>query len=350
MAEHRVSRRLFASSALLLVAGLLSSVPTSASQAQQVVNIYTTREPGLAAPLFEAFTKATGIEVKSIFIKDGLAERVKAEGATSPADVLMTVDVGNLLDVVDAGVTQPVETAVLKAAIPANLRDPAGNWYALSLRARLVYTAKDVVKLDAITYEDLADPKWKGKVCIRSGQHPYNVGLVAAFLVHHGEEKTEAWLRGLKANLARKAAGGDREGARDILGGICDLAVGNSYYVGLMRSGKGGPDQKKWGDGIGVLLPTFQGGGTHVNVSGAAVAKNAPHKDAAIKFLEFAVSPAMQAVYAKENMEYPVIAEASIDPIIAGLGALKVDSISLVDIAKNRKRASELIDKVGFDN
>ncbi|MFG1347078.1 extracellular solute-binding protein [Xanthobacter autotrophicus DSM 431] len=332
---------------LLLASGLL---PATTAQAQQVVNIYTTREPGLAAPLFEAFTKATGIEVKSVFIKDGLAERVKAEGATSPADVLMTVDVGNLLDVVDAGVTQPVETPALKAAIPANLRDPDGNWYALSLRARLVYTAKDVVKQDAITYEELADPKWKGKVCIRSGQHPYNIGLVAAFIVHHGEEKAEAWLRGVKANLARKAAGGDREGARDILGGICDIAVGNSYYVGLMRSGKGGADQKKWGDGIGVLLPTFEGGGTHVNVSGAAVAKNAPHRDAAIKFLEFAVSPAMQAVYAKENMEYPVIAEASIDPIIADLGPLKVDPASLVAIAKNRKRASELVDKVGFDN
>lgn len=347
MAQSRVSRRLVAGGMLLLASGLL---PATTAQAQQVVNIYTTREPGLAAPLFEAFTKATGIEVKSVFIKDGLAERVKAEGATSPADVLMTVDVGNLLDVVDAGVTQPVETPALKAAIPANLRDPDGNWYALSLRARLVYTAKDVVKQDAITYEELADPKWKGKVCIRSGQHPYNIGLVAAFIVHHGEEKAEAWLRGVKANLARKAAGGDREGARDILGGICDIAVGNSYYVGLMRSGKGGADQKKWGDGIGVLLPTFEGGGTHVNVSGAAVAKNAPHRDAAIKFLEFAVSPAMQAVYAKENMEYPVIAEASIDPIIADLGPLKVDPASLVAIAKNRKRASELVDKVGFDN
>lgn len=341
MVSFRMLRHLLAGSALLLA--------SQAANAQQTVNVYTTREPALAAPLFEAFTKATGIEVKSVFVKDGLGERVKAEGASSPADVLMTVDVGNLLDVVDAGVTQPVTTPAL-AAIPANLRDPAGNWYALSLRARLVYAAKDAVKLSAITYEDLADPKWKGKVCIRSGQHPYNVGLVAAFIVHHGEEKTEAWLRGVKANLARKPAGGDREGARDILGGICDLAVGNSYYVGLMRSGKGGADQKKWGDGINVLLPTFQNGGTHVNVSGAAIAKNAPNKEAAIKLLEFAISPQMQAIYAQQNLEYPVITSAAIDPIIDALGPLKVDPISLVDIAKNRKRASELIDKVGFDN
>lgn len=327
---------------LVLVSGTLA-------EAQGVVNVYTTREPALAAPLFEAFTKSTGITVNSVFVKDGLAERVKAEGAASPADVLMTVDVGNLLDVVDAGVTQPVKSPTLLAAIPANLRDPDGNWYALSLRARLVYASKDL-NLGQLTYESLADPKWKKEICIRSGQHPYNVGLTAAYIVHHGEAKTEEWLRGVKANLARKATGGDREGARDILGGICDLAVGNSYYVGLMRSGKGGPDQQKWADAIKVVLPVFEGGGTHVNVSGASVAKNAPNKDNAIRLLEFAVSPEMQAIYAKANFEYPVVATATIDPVIANLGPLKVDTISLVEVAKARKKASELIDKVGFDN
>lgn len=331
---------------LAAVSGLLLS---GAASAQGVLNVYTTREPGLAAPVFDAFTKATGITVNSVFVKDGLAERVKAEGSASPADILMTVDVGNLLDVVDAGVTQPVSSPALVAAIPANLRDPAGNWFALSLRARLVYAAKDL-NLTSMTYEDLADPKWKGEICIRSGQHPYNVGLTAAYLVHHGEAKTEAWLKGLKANLARKATGGDREGARDILGGICDLAVGNSYYVGLMRSGKGGPEQQKWADAIKVILPVFEGGGTHVNVSGAAVAKHAPNKDNAVRFLEFAVSPEMQAIYAKANFEYPVIAGAAVDPIIAALGPLKVDPIPLVEIAKARKKASELIDRVGFDN
>lgn len=338
-----IGRRLFlAACGTAMLAGTAS--------AQQVVNVYTTREPALAAPLFEAFTKATGITVNSVFVKDGLAERVKAEGAASPADLLMTVDVGNLLDVVDAGVTQPVESKVLSDAIPANLRDPQGNWFALSMRARLIYAAKDQPKLTDFHYEDLADPKWKGKICIRSGQHPYNIGLTAAYIVHYGEAKTEAWLRGLKANLARKATGGDREGARDIMGGICDIAVGNSYYVGLMRSGAGGPDQKKWGEAIDVVLPTFEKGGTHVNVSGAAVAKNAPNKTNAIKLLEFAVSPQMQAVYAKQNMEYPVLAGAEIDPIIAALGPLKIDSVSLVEVAKARKKASELMDKVGFDN
>ena len=334
----------------MLAACAILFVSGSAATAEEVVNVYTTREPGLAAPLFEAFTKSTGIRVQSVFVKDGLAERVKAEGAASPADVLMTVDVGNLLDVVDAGITQPVQTPVLTAAVPANLRDPAGNWYALSLRARLVYAAKGLKGLSGLTYEDLADPKWKGEICIRSGQHPYNVGLTAAYIVHHGEAKAEEWLRGVKANLARKATGGDREGARDILGGICDLAVGNSYYVGLMRSGKGGPEQQKWADAIDVVLPTFKAGGTHVNVSGAAIAKNAPNKANAIKLLEFAVSPEMQALYAQANFEYPVLKGAAVDPIIAALGPLDVDPISLVDIAKARKKASELIDKVGFDS
>lgn len=334
----------------VLAAGVSLGAFVAPSFAEDVVNVYTTREPALAAPLFEAFTKETGIKVNSVFVKDGLAERVKAEGAASPADVLMTVDVGNLLDVVEAGVTQPVTTPVLTAAVPANLRDPQGQWYALSMRARLIYETKDEPKLVDFHYEDLADPKWKGKICIRSGQHPYNVALTAAYLVHYGEAKTEAWLRGLKANLARKATGGDREGARDILGGICDLAVGNSYYVALMRSGKGGSDQKKWGDAITVVMPTFEGGGTHVNVSGAAVAAHAPNKANAVKLLEFAVSPQMQALYAKQNYEYPVLQGAELDPLIADLGPLKVDPISLVDIAKARKKASELIDKVGFDS
>lgn len=332
----------------VLAAGVSLCFVSAPSFAEEVVNVYTTREPGLAAPLFEAFTKETGIKVNSVFVKDGLAERVKAEGAASPADVLMTVDAGNLLDVVEAGVTQPVTSSVLTAAVPANLRDPQGNWYALSMRARLVYETKDGPKLADFHYEDLADPKWKGKICIRSGQHPYNVALTAAYLVHHGEAKTEAWLRGLKANLARKATGGDREGARDILGGICDLAIGNSYYVALMRQGN--PEQKKWGEAITVVMPTFEGGGTHVNVSGAAVAKNAPNKANAIKLLEFAVSPQMQALYAKQNFEYPVLPSAAVDPLIAELGPLKVDPISIVDIAKARKKASELIDKVGFDS
>ena len=315
----------------------------------QELNLYTTREPGLIKPLIESFTKATGTRVNTIFVKDGLPERLAAEGAKSPADVLMAVDFGNLTDLVEKGLTQPVQSAALTSAVPANLRGRNGEWFALSLRARVLYTEKDL-GLSTVTYEELADPKWKGKTCSRSGQHPYNTALVAAFLAHHGEAKTGAWLRGVKANLARKATGGDRDVARDILGGICDIGLGNSYYVGLMRSGAGGDEQRKWGAAIKVLLPSFQGGGTHVNVSGAAVAKNAPNRDAAVKFLEYLVSAEAQKIYAEANFEYPVRPGATVHPIIGALGVLKVDPVQLADIARHRAAASKLIDKVGFDN
>lgn len=334
--------------AALTIAGLaaLCAVPASAQQ----VNLYATREPGLIKPLLDEFTKATGIKVNTVFLTQGLAERVAAEGDRSPADVLMTVDVGNLVDLVDKGVTQPIRSAILDEVVPANLRDADRQWYALSARARLVYVSKDRVKAQAITYEELADPKWKGKICIRSGQHPYNTALAAAYIARHGEAEAEKWLAGIKANLARKPAGGDREVARDILGDQCDIGIGNSYYVGLMRSGKGGPDQEKWGEAITALLPTFSGGGTHVNISGAAIAKHAPNKDNAVKLLEFLVSDTEQGIYAKGNFEYPIKSGVAADPIIESLGKLTVDPTPLAEIVRNRKAASRLFDKVGFDN
>lgn len=337
--------------AALAAAAFAATLATPALAAGEV-NIYTTREPGLIQPLLDAYTEKTGVKVNTIFVKEGLAERVAAEGANSPADVMMTVDFGNLIDLVDKGLGQPVKSSALEAAIPANLRDADGRWFALSMRARVAYVSKERLgDLKALTYEDLADPKWKGRICIRSGQHPYNTSLLAAVIAKDGSEAAKAWLTGLKANLARKPSGGDREGARDVLAGICDVAVGNSYYVGLMRSGKGGPDQQKWGDAINVVLPTFaKGGGTHVNVSGAVVAKNAPNKDEAVKLLEFLVSDEAQGLYAKANFEYPVKAGAPLDPILASFGPLKVDEHPLADISKNRKAASALVDEVGFDN
>ncbi len=317
--------------------------------AQNSVNVYTTREPGLIKPLFAKFTKATGVKVNAVFVKDGLVERVKAEGRRSPADILMTVDFGKLLDLVDQGVTQPVVSKTLSKVIPANLRDPKGHWFALSMRARVLYAAKSL-KLKSFTYSQLADRKWKNKLCIRSGQHPYNTALFAAYLVHNGKANTVAWLNGMKANLARKPGGGDRDVARDILGGICDIGIGNSYYVGLMRSGKGGPRQKVWGNGIDVILPEFKQGGTHVNISGASVALNSPNKSNAIKLLEFLVSPGAQADYAQVNYEYPVRADAKVDPIIGALGKLKIDPTQLKTILKQRKQASQLVDQVRFNN
>jgi iron(III) transport system substrate-binding protein len=330
--------------AVMMMVGVLTPAPAAAQQ----LNLYTTREPGLMKPLMDGFTKASGITVNSIFVKDGLAERVAAEGAKSPADVLMTVDIGNLIDLVEKGLTQPVQSPVLEKAIPANLRGKDNQWFTLSTRARVLYAAKDL-KLTSFTYEQLADPKWKGRICIRAGQHPYNTAMIAAFLAKHGEAKTEAWLRGIKANLARKATGGDRDVARDIMGGICDIGIGNSYYVGLMRSGSGGAEQKKWGEAIDVILPTFEGGGTQVNISGAAIAKHSPNRAAAQRFLEYLVSDDAQKIYAEMNYEHPVKAGAPVHSIIASLGTLKVDPLPLTDVARLRAAASKLVDKVGFD-
>lgn len=340
---------------LLPLAGALALAAAAFAplvHAAEEVSLYTTREPKLIQPLIDAFTKQSGVKVNTVFVKDGLLERVKAEGAQSPADVLMTVDVGNLLDLVDGGLTQPVRSKALDDAIPVNLRGANGDWYALSLRDRVLYVEKDL-KVDAFRYEDLADPKWKGKVCIRSGQHPYNTALVAAMIAHDGEAATEKWLHGVKANLARKATGGDRDVARDILGGICDVGLANAYYVGHMKNAEAGSDARKWGDAIKVVRPTFanaKSGGTHVNISGATVAKHAPHKANAVKLLEYLVSPEAQALYAQANYEYPVRANVKLDPVIASFGMLKIDPLPLADIAKHRKQASQLVDKVGFDN
>lgn len=328
----------------LVLAGLLAA-PASAE-----VNLYTTREPGLIRPLLEAFTQASGIKVNTVFVDKGLAERVAAEGERSPADLLMTVDVGNLVDLVDKGLTQPLRSEALASAVPENLRDPGGHWFALSMRARVAYLDPALGDVGELAYEDLADPRWRGKICIRSGQHPYNTALIAAFIARHGEAEAEEWLRGLKANLARKPAGGDREVARDIKAGICAIGLANSYYVGLMRSGKGGPDQKSWGEAIKVALPVFKGGGTHVNVSGAALARHAPNRADAVRLLDYLVSRDAQAIYARGDFEYPVLAGTETDPVIAALGPLKPDSLPLGEIARNRKRASALVEQVGFDN
>ena len=242
--------------AALLCAAATAFITAAPAGAAELLTLYTTREPGLIQPLIAAFTAQTRIDVETVFVKDGLLERVRAEGERSPADVLMTVDVGNLIDLVDGGVTQPVKSAALESAVPPHLRGADGQWFALSLRARVLYADKDS-KLTSFRYEDLADPRYKGKVCIRAGQHPYNTALIAAMIAHDGEAKTEQWLRGVKANLARRPTGGDRDVARDILGGICDIGLANSYYVGHMKGAKEGSDARRWGEAIKVVRPVF---------------------------------------------------------------------------------------------
>jgi len=339
---RRRALRALAPISLSLAALTLSPV----AQASGEVNIYSYREPQLIDPLIKAFTERTGITANVVYAGRGLNERLAAEGRNSPADLLFTVDIGRLSEAKTMGLTQPVKSKVLEEKIPAPYRDPEGHWFGLTLRSRVVYASKERVQQDSITYEELADPKWKGRICSRSGQHPYNVSLIASMIAHKGEEEAEKWLRGLKENLAQKPAGGDREQARDIYSGKCDLALGNTYYVALMLKN---PEQKAWAESIKVLFPNAQDRGSHVNISGMALAKYAPNKENAIKLMEFLASPEAQGIYAQVNNEYPISQEVAPSEVVQSWGKLNPDKLPLDEIAKLRKKASELVDKVNFD-
>src|SRR6188768_2277571 len=294
----------------------LTAFAASPASADGEVNVYTYRETKLVQPLFDAFTKDTGVKVNVVSASSGLEQRMKAEGANSPADVLLTVDIGRIDEAVQAGVTQPIKSEALDKVVPAQYRDPDGQWAGISMRARVIYASKDRDKQDTITYEELADPKWKGKICIRSGQHIYNNALIAAMIAKHGEAGAETWLRGLKANLAQKPSGGDRETARDVAAGKCDLGIGNTYYWALMNDKEA--DKKAWADATRVILPTFQSGGTHVNLSGVVLVKNAPNKANAVKLIEWLAGEKAQHIYADQNYEYPLLAEVAVNPTISG--------------------------------
>jgi iron(III) transport system substrate-binding protein len=311
------------------------------------VNIYSYRQPELIAPLMEAFTEQTGINVNIAFLNKGMVERLEAEGKRTPADLVLTTDVSNLAALKQAGVTQPVHSAVLAENIPANLRDPGNEWFALTTRARIVYASKDrVTDGEITTYEDLADPKWKGRICTRSGTHAYNVGLTAAVLHHKGEAATKTWLEGVKANLARKPQGNDRAQVKAIWAGECDISLGNTYYMGAMLNDV---EQKAWADAVRIIFPIFDNGGTHVNVSGVAMTKAAPNKDNALKLMEFLSSPEAQKIYAQQVYEYPVAPGTPADSLVAGWGNFTADDVNLMDLANLRPDALRLIEEVDFD-
>lgn len=311
------------------------------------VNVYSSRQPTLVAPLFDAFTKETGIKVNVSFLKKGMAEKLTAEGKRSPADLVMTTDISRLNGVVEAGVTQAVQSETLNANIPAEFRDPDGQWFGLTSRARIVYASKDRVKDGEVTtYEDLADPKWKGRICIRSGTNAYNLALTSAVIAHHGEAGAKSWLEGVKANLARKPSGNDRAQIKAIFAGECDISVGNTYYMKKMLED---PDQVAWADSVRIVFPTFEDGGTHVNLSGIALTKAAPHKDSAIKLMEWLSSGAAQEIYAETNGEYPLLAGTSPSELVASWGTFTPDSKPLIEIAKLRPTSLKLTEQVNFD-
>lgn len=323
---------------------------SGAAHADGSVNIYTYRQPELIQPVLDAFTAETGIKTQVLFLDKGLEERIAAEGQNSPADVIMTVDIARLTKAKEAGITQALDNQTVNGLLPAEYRDPEGHWFGLTKRARVVYASRERVKDTAITYAGLADPKWKGKLCMRSGQHDYNLALISAAIAHWGPEKTEEWLKGVKANLAKKPDGGDRPQAGAIFAGECDIALGNTYYVGLMRTNEKEPKEKDWGNAINVIFPTFENGKTHVNISGIALAKYAPNRDNAVKLIEFLASHEAQQIYAEKNFEYPV--EPGLEPsqMVKSFGTLDADTLPLAEIAKYRKAASEMVDRVGLDD
>lgn len=325
----------------------LSVVPFSAS-ADGEVNIYSYRQAYLLEPLLNAFTEETGIKANVVFAKQGLAERLEREGSNSPADLVMTVDISRINELVERDLVQGVENGVLTKNIPENLRHPEGKWYALTTRGRLIFTSVERVEEGEITtYEELADEKWNDRICTRSGKHPYNIALFSSMIAHHGEEKAEAWLQGLKNNLARKPQGGDRDQIKAIAEGVCDVAIANSYYYGNMLEDD---NQRAAAEAARLVFPNANGRGTHINISGIALTKSAPNKENAIKLMEFLSQEKAQQIYAEANTEYP--ANPAIQPtgLVTSWGEINPDSLSLQEIANHRNAAVRMVDRVDYDN
>ena len=332
----------FVATSLFFVTLFFSS-PIFASE----VNIYSYRQPFLIEPLTTAFTDKTGIKVNIVYLRKGMIERMKAEGKRSPADVVLTVDISRLSALVEAGLTQQVVSQILSTNVPEKYRDPAGHWFGLTTRARIIYVSKERVPAGEIkSYEDLADPKWRGKVCTRSGLNAYNLALTSAIIHHHGEDYAKKWLDGFKQNLARKPQGNDRAQVKAIWAGECDLSIGNTYYMGKMLKD---PEQADWAKSVNIVFPTFEGGGTHVNVSGIGMAKFSPNKDNALALMEFLSSGEAQEIYATANFEYPIAPGTKVDDLVKSWGSFNADNVNLMTIAKLRKKALKLTEIVDFD-
>ncbi len=341
------------SSRTLLAAATFSLASVaSIAQAANEVNIYSYRQAFLIQPLLEEFSKDTGIQVNLVTADKGLLERLEHEGRNSPADVLLTAEIGPLYDATEKGLVSTVESDVLNTSIPQHYRDPEGRWFGLTARSRILYTSKDRVADGEITsYEDLADPKWEGRICTRSGKHTYNLSLIASMIAHHDEAYAEQWLEDLKGNLARKPQGNDRAQVKAVKEGVCDIALGNSYYFGKMLTNEEQPEQKEWAQSVNLVFPNQDDRGAHMNISGAAVTQHAPNRENAVKLIEFLASEKAQEIYADVNSEFPVRPGTPNSALIEEhMSNFKGDEISLNELGPLRAVASRLVDKVGFDN
>jgi iron(III) transport system substrate-binding protein len=313
------------------------------------VNIYSYREPGLIQPLLDQFTAETGIKTNVLFAGDGLLERVAAEGELSPVDVVLTVDIGNLVGAKEQGLTQPITTPALAERLAPEFRDADGAWAALSLRARVFYVSNARVDATALTYEDIAKPEWKGRLCTRPGDHVYNIGLIANRIEAWGLDKTRDWLSAVRDNLAYAPTGNDRAGVKAILEGSCDLSISNTYYMGLMLNNEAEPEQKQWAASARIIYPDAEGEGTQVNAAGAFIAKYAPNPDNANKLVEFLLSDEAQQLYANGNYEYPAVTSVEPDELVLSWGKLNPSKVSLSETAAHRAEAAALVDEIKFN-
>jgi iron(III) transport system substrate-binding protein len=317
---------------------------------QQVLNVYSSRHYQTDEALYSGFTKLTGIKINLIEAgEDALIQRIVNEGAKSPADVLITVDAGRLWRAQQLELFQPVKSAALESRIPASFREPNGQWFGFSLRARVIAHDKAKVKpADIPTYESLADPRWKGKICTRSGSHIYNLSLMGAMIDHLGEAKAEAWAKAVRGNLARDPKGGDTDQIKGVAAGECEIAITNHYYYArLARSSK--PDEKAIAERVGVVFPNQASWGTHVNISGAGVLKHAPHRDAAVKFLEYLASDDAQRYFADGNNEWPAVASVQVtNPVLVSFGQFKYDPLNVAVLGRNQPQSQKLYDRVAW--
>jgi len=336
---------------LLALLSTLACVAAPVAIAQErVLNLYSARHYQTDEALYQNFTKQTGIRINRIEAGDDqLIERLKSEGANSPADVLLIVDAARLAQADDLGLFQPVQSKVLAERIPAELRDPEGAWFGLSSRARIiVYSKATMSPADVATYASLADPKNKGKVCTRSGSHPYNLSLLSAQIAHLGEARAEAWAKGVVANLARKPQGGDTDQIKAVAAGECGVALSNSYYYArLLRSTK--PEDREVVAKTGVVWPDQAGAGTHLNVSGAGVLKHAPHRDHAIRFVEYLASDEAQGYFADGNNEWPAVRGLKVkNPALEAMGTFRADALPIATLGRNTATAQKLADRAGW--
>ncbi len=331
-----------------LLLAILTFSAVSAFAQDKSLNLYSARHYQTDEALYANFTRQTGIKINRIEAKeDELLERIRNEGANSPADIFFTVDAARLAKADELGLFAPVKSKVLEDRIPANLRSP--NWFAFSTRARVIVANKELVKTEDVqNYEDLAKPALKGKVCSRSGSHPYNISLMASLIAHIGEAKAEEWARGVVANFARTPKGGDTDQIRAVAAGECGVAISNSYYLArLLRSSK--PADKNVMANVEIIWPNQKGVGTHINVSGGGMLKTAPHKESAVKFLEYLASDDAQRYFADGNNEWPAVASVKIkNPALDSMGKFKSDSLDVATLAKNAAAAQRTYDRAGW--